>query len=523
MKKIEFNTKEKILSAIDKLSSAVGSTLGAGGRNALIQLGSDFAITKDGVTVARQIEFDDETENAVAQIVKEAAARTARDAGDGTTTSVVLVWEIIRDIMERDDFENLNVTKLRQGIEEASKHLIKEAAKKKKDITKDKEIENIATISGNNDPEIGKMMLDVYKAVGKEGAVRLEETEMNNTLVDVANGCQIESGYINANFSNNKAKRVVDYENPLIFITDKKFENGFDELTKPLELMLRANQPAIIICGGMEGEPLGTLVINRVQKGLRVAAVEAPYFGSERIDVLDDIAAMTGAVMVSETRGFKIEDVTLEMLGTADRIVIDEQTTTIFGRKGEKEEIEKRVDYIKTQQEEDRDGLMKWRLNQRLASLTAGVGVIYVGGHSEAEMKDMFYRLEDALAATKAALHSGYVAGGGLAYYRASDALPGMSETSLASNVPYAIGYTAMLNAAKAPVRWIMENAGFKGDMPTEIGKLGFNALTFELTNIEKQGIIDPFKVIESCISNAASVAGMLITTNVIITNKLKK
>jgi chaperonin GroEL len=520
MKQIDFSTKEKIVSSVTKLADAVGSTLGAGGRNVMVQFGNQFAITKDGVTVARQIEFEDDSENAVAQIVKEAAARTARDAGDGTTTSTILVYEIVKSIMEREDFDSLNVTKLRRGIEDAAKHIVEEAKKHKKEITSDEELKSIATISGNNDKEIGEMMLKVYAEVGKNGAVRLEETSSNKTTIDVAEGCYMEAGYITPHFSNNTTKRIADYKDPVILVTDKKFENSFSELVPALEAMLNEGKPAIIICGGMEGEPLGTLLNNKIQKQLPIVAIQAPYFGSERDDILADVAAATGATVVSEALGFSLDEIKPEMLGHADRIVVDGFSTVIYGRKGDEKAIADRVESIKNQQEEDRDGSMAFRLNQRLASMTSGVGVIYVGGKSEAEMKDMYYRLEDSLSATKAALVSGYVIGGGMAYYNAAKALPKMPNFSDS----YAIGYTAMIKAAQAPVKWIIKNSGGSFEVyEKELGKKGYNAVTCELDDLEKSGIIDPFQVLDSAVGNAASVAAMLITTNVIITDERRR
>jgi chaperonin GroEL len=259
MKRIDFNTKEKIISSIESLAQAVGSTLGAGGRNALIQLGPQYAITKDGVTVAKQIEFEDETENAVAQIVKEAAARTARDAGDGTTTSTVLVYEVVKRILETKEFDEANVTKVRAGIEAAAKDLIEIIKKEKKEVLTDEEIKSIATISGNNDESIGDMMLEVFEAVGKEGAVRLEETAANKTVIDVAKGCHVEAGFVSPNFANNMVKKTTDFQKPAILITDKKFETSAKELVPALEVMFKMRRPKVIICGGMEGEPLGTL------------------------------------------------------------------------------------------------------------------------------------------------------------------------------------------------------------------------------------------------------------------------
>lgn len=519
MKKIDFKTKEKIVKSVEKLALAVGSTLGAGGRNALIQIGPQFAITKDGVTVARQIEFEDETENAVAQIVKEAAARTARDAGDGTTTSTVLVYEIVKNLLEREDFDKLNVTRVRAGIEEAANYLIASVGSQKKDVTTDDEIKSIATISGNNDPKIGDMMLEVFKTVGKEGAVRLEETAMNDTYIDVSDGCQIDSGFISQHFVNNTTRRVSDHANPMVFITDKKFETSFDELEPILNVSLKARKPLVIICGGMEGEPLGTLITNKMQGRIDVTVVQAPYFGTDRLDVLDDIAAITGGVVISEARGFNIEEVKELDFGVADRVIVDQFTTTILGRSGDEDKIKDRVEYVRNQQKEDKQGDMAWRYNQRLASLTSGVGVIYVGGNSEAEMKDMYYRLEDSLAATKAALNDGYVVGGGMAYFQASKRL----HVDTDADKSYQIGFSAMLEAATKPVEWIMRNAGHVGSIPKGLGKKGYNAVTCTLSDLEKDGIIDPYKVVESCISNAASVAGMLITTNVIITDERRR
>jgi chaperonin GroEL len=519
MKRIDFNAREAIISAVESLAVAVGSTLGAGGRNVLLQLGPQYAITKDGVTVARQIEFEDETENAVAQIVKEAAARTARDAGDGTTTSTVLVYEMVNRILNDQSIDEVNVTRVRAGIEEAAKDLIDIIEKSKKEVTTDRELKSIATVSGNNDESIGNMMLEVFNSVGKEGAVRLEETSMNKTVIDVAKGCQVDAGYANPNFANNVVKRVADYKDPAIFITDKKFEGSFTELIPVLEVMFKMKKPKIIICGGIEGEPLGSLVNNKIQQNLDIVAIEAPHFGTERMDILDDIAATTGGVVVSEARGFNIADVTEEQIGTADRIVVDGTTTTIIGRHGSEEAINERLKYIGTQKEEDREGNMAWRFNQRVASLTSGVGVIYVGGNSEAEMKDMYYRLEDSLSATQAAMSHGYVLGGGMAYYNAAKKL----EKKRFKDQSRKLGYMSMVKAAKKPVEWIMRNAGHQGAIPAELGLLGYNAVTCELSDIEKDGIIDPFKVVESCISNAASVAGMLITTNVIITDERKR
>lgn len=523
MKIIEFNTKQIILSAVYKLAQAVGSTLGAGGRNALIQMGREYAITKDGVTVAKQIELEDESENAVAQIIRDAAIRTARDAGDGTTTSTVLVYEIVKEILENPDFKTSNVTSVRKGINDAAKDVLSVIKGFKKEITTNEEIKSIATISGNNDEFIGNMMLDVYTAVGKEGAVRIEETQQNDTKVDVIHGCQLESGYININFSTNDTRKTMEYKNPFIFITDKKFDNRFTEIIPPLEIAAKAKRPLIYICGGMEGEPEGTLVANKLRHGMQVGVIQAPYFGSERWDILDDLAAATGGVVVSEHRGMSIEDVTEEMLGTCDSIIADANTTTIIGRHGSEEEINKRIEYIKSQEAEDVNNEMTWRLKQRMASLTAGVGIIRVGGRSESEMKDVYYRIEDALAATKAALNSGYVLGGGMSYFKAAKSL----KRKRGGN-GYALGYNAVLYACGSPLKWIINNAGddylqLHSTLVSLEDNWGYDAVSCKICNISEKGIIDPFKVVESCINNSSSVASMLITTNVIITDQNKR
>jgi chaperonin GroEL len=520
MKQIDFNTKESILEAVKIISDAVGSTLGAGGRNVLLQVDGGYAITKDGVTVAKDMSLEDSAQNAVAQIVKDAALRTARDAGDGTTTSTVLVREIIENVFKNENFESLNVTSIRRGIEDAASDIIEEMEKTKKSVETDEQIKSIASISGNNDDKIGNMMLEVYKAVGKQGAVRIEETQQDETTVDVVNGCQIESGYINANFSTN-AKKIMEYDDALVFITDKKFEGSMEEMIPILEPVVKTGKPFVVICGGMEGEPLGSMIANKVTNGFKIGAIQAPYFGSERVDILEDLAAMTGAKFISEHKGHNLSEITIDDWGSVDKIYADENYTTIIGRHGSKEDIEKRVEYIEHQKKEDTGGTMSWRYKQRLAALTAGVGVVRVGGKSEAEMKDMYYRIEDALSATRAALNSGYVIGGGMSYFYASNKLKYKTKSD-----GYSVGYNAMLDAAKSPVKWIVSNAG--DDFETieqTLNKLrggvrGYNAVKCEIENMEEAGIIDPLKVVVSCVSNASSVASMLITTNTIITNK---
>jgi len=515
---------------VEKLNKAVSSTLGAKGRHVIIQQGNQYAVTKDGVTVAHNFELNDPVENAAASIVRDAAARTAREAGDGTTTSTVISHSLISQAMKLIS-SGANPMDLKRGMEKAGEDFSEYIDKMSIPIKDTEDILNIATISANNDPKIGLMIADIFNKVGKSGAVRLEETGMNETVVDIIDGCQITGGMLSPNFITNQTKRIVDYSDVSVFITDKKFDNAFSELIPVLVASEQFNKPLAIICGGMEGETLGTLVINKIKKQFRVVAIQAPEFGDNRMEILDDLAAITGATVMSESRGFHIDKITADQFGAADRIICSDKMTTVIGRLGSKEKIESRIESIKQQQEDDTQGNQTWRLSKRMASLTSGIGIIYVGGNSDAEMKESYYRLEDALAATRAALDEGYLLGGGIAYMNASNVLKQSNLRFYRDDEKS--GYNIMINSLLSPIKTISENCGLNGDIVIDSviknrtlysnENIGYNALTDKYGDMLTMGIIDPSKVVKAAVKNAISVAGMIITTNCTIVNEVKK
>ena len=524
--------RESLERGVNKLSEAVASTLGAKGNNVIFQHGKNYFVTKDGVTVASQVELEDPVENAAAQIVKDASSRTARDAGDGTTSSTVIAAGIIEAAL-RYAKDSGSAMEIKRGIDKAVEDAIEFIDQIKTSVKGEEDIFNIARISGNNDDKIGNMIADIYSKVGKEGAIRIEETQMNDTTVDVIEGCQFNSGYISDIFINNKTKGVADYKDAAILITDKIFAESIEEILPALNLIVeKSNEsqkpiPLLIICGGMEGETLGSLTINKVRAQMPVVVVKAPEFGVERNEILEDIAILSGGTFMSEDQGRKIADITLEDFGTADRIVVDKYATTIIGRHGEQEAIDERVASVEHQMTEDREKRLTWRLRKRIATLTGGVGVVYVGGNSESEMKDYYYRIEDALAATKAALEDGYVAGGGVSYLRTSDLLA--REESTIQSKDQLIGYQSLLFGLKKPLKLICQNAGLNGDsimekvLEEKNANIGYDVLKDEYVDMMQAGIIDPAKVVKAAIRNAASVAGMLLTTNCVINDKEKK
>jgi len=531
MKEILFNeeARHKMLSGVKKLNEAVSSTLGAKGKHVIIQQGSQYAVTKDGVTVAHNFELSDPVENAAASIVKDAASRTAREAGDGTTTSTVIANSLITNAF-RLISSGANPMDLKRGIDKANSDFLEYIDSQSIPVDGTEDIYNIAKISGNNDPKIGRMISDIFESVGKNGAIRLEETGMNETMVEVIDGCQISGGMISPNFITNQTKRIADYQDAIIFLTDKKFENSFSELIPMLTKSQEFNKPLIIICGGMEGESLGTLVINKVQKKFRVVAVTAPDFGENRMEILDDLAAMTGATVISEARGLHIDTMSASDFGRADRVIVSDKITTIIGRSGTQEAINARIETIKQQQEDDTNKNQAWRLSKRLASLTSGIGVIYVGGNSDTEMKESYYRLEDALAATKSALDEGYLPGGGIAYINAAKYLKVLKNDCARKDE--IDGYNILVESLYSPFSTIIRNCGLNGEVVlSRIGyeqgevfktSIGYNALTDEYGDMLEMGIIDPCKVIKSAVKNAVSVAGMIITTNCTIVNEVK-
>jgi chaperonin GroEL len=531
MKEIKFNeeSRKRLLDGVNILADAVESTLGAKGRNVIFNVGKEHVVTKDGVTVAGQVHSTDSIAQAGINIVRDAARRTAREAGDGTTTSTVLSRYIIKQAMDKVG-RGANPMDLKRGMDLAAKDIAEGVDNLKKLITSKEQTEQIATISANNDPVIGKMIADLFEGVGKNGAIRIEETQADSTFVNVVDGCQVNAGMIDNGFITNPGRKTAEYSNPKIMITDKKFDGSFSDLVQSLQAVIdqmRATGkqiPLLIICGGMEGEALGTLFMNKNKEGLPVVAVNAPDFGQDRTDSLNDLAILTGATVISETGEVGLGDVTIEHFGDADKIIVDQYTTTIIGRYGEQEAIDAQVEIIQEEQAKDHDGKQEWKLNKRIANLTAGIGVIYAGGNSEAEMKENFYRIEDAVHATKSSMEDGYVPGGGIAYLRCR------RDRDEYVNEDQRTGYQIVMDAMEAPLRAIARNCGVDED--NVIGAVtrklyvvkdisyGYNALTDTFESLYDAGVIDPANVIKSAVKNSVSVAGMIITTNCVIVDK---
>ena len=533
MKRIEFNQESRngLLNGVNILADAVGSTLGAKGRNVIFNVGKNHVVTKDGVTVAGQVQSEDAVEQAGIDIVRDAAKRTAKEAGDGTTTSTVIARYIIKEAMASVE-EGANPMDLKRGMDIAVKDILEEVDSMRRIISNRDETKQIATVSANNDAVIGEMIADLFDKVGKSGAIRIEETQANETKVDMIDGCQINSMMLSPGFVTNTNKRTAEYSDVLVFITDKVFDGPFTDLVPALQIAVdesnrsQKKRPILIICGGMEGESLGSLVMNKNKDGFPVVAVQAPEFGSGRGEILQDLAVITGATVITETGEVSLEEVTLEHLGSADRIISDHYTTTIIGRHGSTDAINARVESIEAQQEEDRDNAQDFRLRKRIASLVAGIGVIYVGGNSDTEMKENFFRIEDSVHATKSSLEYGYVPGGGVAYIRCkrcnSDLLSG----------DQLIGYDIVMDAMEVPTEEIAKNCGINGrdvckqilNSPVTNTDLsyGYNALTDEFHSLYEAGIIDPAAVVKSAVKNSVSVAGMIITTNCVIVEERK-
>jgi chaperonin GroEL len=525
MKKIDFNVRDKMILGLDSLSTAVGSTLGAKGRNVIFQTGNQYTITKDGVTVSKEIVSVDPIENAAIQVVKEAASRTAMEAGDGTTTSTVIACEIAREAFKAVD-TGANPMDVKRGIDFAASKAIEFATEMAMKIEDDKQLVNIATISANNDEVIGSIIADVFKKVGRSGAVRLEETQQTKTTVDVTEGCQLNSGWMSQNFMNNQGRQTAEYNDVLIFVTDKKFETSFMELAPVLESAMKKEKPLLIICGGMEGEPLGTTVFNKVKHSLPIVVAGAPEFGTKRIEILEDVAALTGAKFISEARGHKFDEITEEDYGSADKVVVSKDFTTILGRHGKQEDIDQRIEAIENQKAEDKHKTDMWYLNRRIATLTGGIGIIYVGSNSETETRDLYYRVEDAVHATKAAMEDGYVVGGGQAYWQIYDHLAMLQHDKSYDmsrfNIDFMLGYQYAYLALKIPMETIVDNAGVDFHIDNADKGVGYDALNDQWTDLLKAGVIDPVKVVKSAIKNACSVAGMLVTTECVITDNPK-
>jgi len=516
-----------ILRGVEKLSNAVKVTLGPAGRNVVLEkkFGSP-TITKDGVTVAKEIELEDSFENVGAQLVKEVASKTSDVAGDGTTTATVLAEAIYREGVKMVT-AGANPTEVKRGIDLAVERVVNYLKKISKKVETTKEIEQVATISANNDSEIGKKIAEAMDKVGRDGVITVEEGKGIETYVEVVNGYQFDRGYISPYFVTDAEKMEVVLENPYILITDRKI-SAVREILPVLEKIVQTGKPLLIIAEEVEGEALATLVVNKLRGTLQVAAVKAPGYGDRRKEMLRDIAILTGGIVVSEETGMKFENVRLDDLGKAKKVVIDKENTTIIEGYGRKEDIEARIRQIKKQIEETKSDYDREKLQERLAKLSGGVAVIYVGASTETEMKEKKSRIEDALHATKAAVEEGIVPGGGTAYIRAIEELEKL-EAELEGDKK--IGVKIVKKALEEPLKQIAYNAGYEGSLVVEEVKrrgkeninIGFNALTGEYVDMLSAGIIDPTKVERVALQNAASISGLLLTTEAIVVEKKEK
>ncbi|PLW91976.1 MAG: chaperonin GroEL [Marinilabiliales bacterium] len=510
--------RENLKKGVDALSNAVKVTLGPKGRNVIIEKSYGApSITKDGVTVAREIELPENVENMGAQMVKEVASKTNDVAGDGTTTATVLAQAVFNTGL-KNVTAGANPMDLKRGIDKAVDAIIENLKGQSKEIgdSFDK-IEQVAAISANNDNEIGKMIAEAMKKVKKEGVITIEEAKGTETTVEVVEGMQFDRGYLSPYFVTDTEKMVADLENAFILIYDKKI-SVMKELLPVLEKVVQTGRPFIIISEDIEGEALATLVVNKLRGSLKIAAVKAPGFGDRRKEMLEDIAILTGGTVISEEKGYKLEDAELDLLGQADKVHIDKENTTIVSGAGAKENIDARVGQIKAQIEASTSDYDKEKLQERLAKLAGGVAVIKVGAASEVEMKEKKDRFDDALHATRAAVEEGIVPGGGVAYIRAISALDNVKS----DNEDEQIGVEIVRRAIEEPLRQIVENAGLEGSVVVQKVKegkddFGFNARTEQYENLLEAGVIDPTKVSRVALENASSIAGMLLTTETVL------
>ena len=522
---ISFNTdaREKLKSGVDQLANAVKVTLGPKGRNVVIE--KKFGapqITKDGVTVAKEIELEDPIENMGAQMIKEVASKTADQAGDGTTTATVLAQAIITPGL-KSLASGANPMDLKRGIDKAVKAIVTELQSMSEKVGDDnKKIEAVASISANNDNTIGKLIADAMAKVGKEGVITVEEAKGTETEVKTVEGMQFDRGYLSPYFVTNTEKMEVELDNPFILIYDKKISN-MKELLPLLEKTVQTGRPLLIISEEVEGEALATLVVNKLRGTLKIAAVKAPGFGDRRKAMLEDIAILTGGTVISEERGYKLENAEIDMLGTAASISIDKDNTTIVDGAGKKEDIQARVGQIKAQMETTTSDYDKEKLQERLAKLAGGVAVLYIGAATEVEMKEKKDRGDDALHATRAAVEEGIVAGGGVAYIRALSSLDNLKG----ENDDETTGIAIIRRAVEEPLRQIANNAGLEGSIIVQKVKegkddFGYNARSDKYENMKTAGVIDPTKVSRVALENAASIASMLLTTECTIVDKPK-
>jgi chaperonin GroEL len=517
----EVDARNKMKKGVDTLANAVKVTLGPKGRNVVIEkkFGAPV-VTKDGVTVAKEVELEDAIENMGAQMVKEVASKTADIAGDGTTTATVLAQAIISEGL-KNVAAGANPMDLKRGIDKAVVKIIESLKEQSQTVGNDnKKIEQVASVSANNDAEIGKLIAEAFSKVGKEGVITVEEAKGTETTVEVVEGMQFDRGYISAYFVTNTEKMDVEMENPYILIFDKKI-SGLKEILPLLEKIVQSSASLLIIAEDLEGEALSTLVVNKLRGQLKVAAVKAPGFGDRRKEMLQDIAALTGGVVISEEQGYTLENADLSTLGRATSVTIDKDNTTIVGGKGKKADINARVGQIKAQLATTTSDYDKEKLQERLAKLAGGVAVLYVGAATEVEMKEKKDRVDDALHATRAAVEEGFVPGGGVAYIRAATTVDKLKG----ENADETTGIEIVKRALEEPVRQIVANSGFEGAVVVKAikdgkGDFGFNARTEVFEPLYKAGVIDPTKVSRIALENAASIAGMLLTTEAVIADK---
>ena len=522
-KEILFNidARDQLKKGIDTLANAVKVTLGPKGRNVIIEkkFGAPH-ITKDGVTVAKEVELADAYQNTGAQLVKEVASKSGDDAGDGTTTATVLAQAIVAEGL-KNVTAGASPMDIKRGIDKAVAKVV-ESIKSQSEKVGDNydKIEQVASVSANNDPVIGKLIADAMRKVSKDGVITIEEAKGTDTTIGVVEGMQFDRGYLSAYFVTNTEKMECEMEKPYILIYDKKISNLKDFLPI-LEPAVQTGRPLLVIAEDVDSEALTTLVVNRLRSQLKICAVKAPGFGDRRKEMLEDIAVLTGGVVISEEKGLKLEQATIEMLGTADKVTVSKDNTTIVNGAGAKENIQERCEQIKAQIASTKSDYDKEKLQERLAKLSGGVAVLYVGAASEVEMKEKKDRVDDALRATRAAIEEGIVAGGGVAYIRALDALEGLQG----DNADETTGIDIIKRAIEEPLRQIVANAGKEGAVVVQKvreGKadFGYNARTDVYENLHAAGVVDPAKVTRVALENAASIAGMFLTTECVIVEK---
>ncbi len=524
-KLIKYNVEARdgLKKGVDKLANAVKVTLGPRGRNVVLEKSFGApTVTKDGVTVAKEIELEDKMENLGAQMVREVASKTSDNAGDGTTTATVLAQSIIQTGL-KNVTAGANPMDLKRGIDKAVEAVVAELKNISNEISDRNEIAQVGTISANSDEFIGNLIADAMEKVGKDGVITVEEAKGTDTYLETVEGMQFDRGYLSPYFVTNSEKMTTELEDPYILIFDKKISNMKD-LLPVLEKVIQTGKPLLIISEDVEGEALATLVVNKLRGTLKIAAVKAPGFGDRRKAMLEDITILTGGTVISEERGYKLENATLDFLGQSARVSIDKDNTTIVDGKGKEDDIKARINQIKAQAEDTTSDYDREKLQERLAKLSGGVAVLYIGAASEVEMKEKKARVEDALHATRAAVEEGIVAGGGVALLRCAHVL----ENLKAENPDQKVGYDIVGKALESPLRIIASNAGAEGSIVVQKvkegkGAFGYNARTEVYEDLAKAGVIDPTKVTRTALENAASVAGLMLTTEAVVFEKPSK